>query len=110
MTPEDFLKLGVSYINKTGFRTSNNLCLRRFKCFYGVTPNVCCIVWNLLKDNLVPLAEPKHLLWSLCFLKQYNVESVQHAMFNTDEKTIRKWTWTFIKLLSELNVVSMYLL
>lgn len=106
MSPEEFLKLGVSYITKSGIRTSKNICIRRFKCFYGVSPKVCFIVWNLLDENLPPHSMPKHLLWCLCFLKQYSVESVRHALFNTDEKTIRKWTWTFIKLLSDLNVVN----
>jgi hypothetical protein len=84
---------------------SYNLGLRRFKAFFGVTPKICAIIWNLLSDLRPVSAKPKYLLWSLCFLKQYNTENLNHAIFGADEKTIRKWIWYFVRLLSELDIV-----
>lgn len=42
--------------------------LRRFKNYYGVSPNICNIIWKLIEANVPESCEPKHLLWTLCFL------------------------------------------
>lgn len=78
---------------------------RRFKTFYGVSPNICSILWGLIEQNVPETCEPKHLLWGLCFLKQYNNESVNRATFGTDEKTFRKYVWILIDLLAHIDVV-----
>lgn len=80
--------------------------LRRFKCFFGVSPQVCAIVWDECYNKLPNGAEPKHLLWCLFFLKQYQPEHVRRVILKADEKTIRKWTWSLITLLSDMNVVN----
>lgn len=80
---------------------------RKFRSFYGVSPNVCAILWNLLR-NKPEGAEPKHLLWCLIFLKTYGTEHVNSALVGVDEKTFRLWVWNFIELLSQMNVVNIY--
>ena len=50
-------------------------------------------------------AEPKHLLWALLFCKVYGSESVHHNLTGADEKTLRKWIFIFLGLISELDVV-----
>ncbi len=84
---------------------SVNLGYRKFRCFFGISPQVCSLVWELLKPKLCSGAQPKHLLWSLLFLRQYNAELTNRILVGADEKTFRKWTWYFIKLLSKLDVV-----
>lgn len=104
MNSEYFTKLGNCFI-KNRKNLSNSIRSRRFKSFFGITPTVCCIIWNMIKDDVPHESEPKHLLWCLCFLKQYPVEHIRQSLFTADEKTIRKWTWIYVKLLSNLNVV-----
>ena len=99
-----FLKLGSRYTRSK--MLTKKLPLRRFKSFFGVTPTVCCIVWNKIKMRAPRNAQPKHLLWCLSFLKVYSSESYRRAIFKADEKTIRKWTWTFVKPLANMDVVS----
>lgn len=73
--------------------------------FFGVTPEVSSIIWEKLKDELPEGSEPKHLLWSLLFLKQYCDEHNRRSILGADEKTIRKWTWVLVELLYKINVV-----
>lgn len=103
MDPHSFLKLGSKYTKSVVSRPK--IALRRFQSFFGVIPVVCSLIWDQLKNEAPSGAEPKHLLWCLSFLKEYSNEHYRRSIFNSDEKTIRKWTWTFVKLLSNLNVV-----
>lgn len=105
LTGHEFLKLGNVY-TKSSLTKSKPIALRRFKTFFGVCPTICSIVWKELNKNGLPQgALPKHLLWCLSFLKQYSTEHCRRSLFRSDEKTIRKWTWIFVKLLSDMNVV-----
>lgn len=103
MSSDEFLKLGNRYTDSKRSR-SQKVKLRRFKSFFGVTPTVCSLVWLRIKSN-APGSHPKHLLWGLLFLKQYSIEHIRRSIVNADEKTIRKWSWIFVKLISDMNVV-----
>lgn len=99
-----FLKLGNKYTQSK--MSSMPTAVRRFKSFFGVTPEVCCIAWNAIK-NKEPNAQPQHLLYCLSFLKEYSTEHYRRSIFKADEKTMREWTWKFVKLLSDIDVVSL---
>lgn len=99
-----FYKLGCSYMRHK-LKNSKIVGIRRFKSFFGITPEVCSVTWNLLDENMGNGYQPKHLLWCLHFLKQYQVDHVNRSIFKADEKTVSKWVWIFIELLAELNVV-----
>lgn len=104
--PMKFLKLG-NEISKTKRGQKESTKTRRFKSFFGVTPYVCSIVWTKIV-GIAPIGFlPKHLLWGLNFLKQYTSEHKRHSTLNADEKTIRKWTWIAVKLLSGLKMVKL---
>lgn len=107
MSTAFFLKIGNGYI-KHDRKLSKQTGLRRFKSFFGITPSVCSIIWDSLKNKIPAESAPKHLLWCLLFLKQYSVEHIRHTILNADEKTIRKWTWFYVKLLADLNVVNIF--
>lgn len=92
-------------IMKYGSSNSTMTGNRKFRAFFGVSPNACSVAWKLIKDK-PQSSEPKHLLWCLLFLKAYNKEHVNSALTGADEKTFRKWTWTFVELLAGLQVVS----
>lgn len=102
MTSELFLRIGNNYTNASFSYKSN---LRRFKSFFGVNPDICLIIWDMIKSEAPLHSKPKHLLWCLNFLKQYSTEHERRSIFKADEKTIRKWTWIFVELLSNLSVV-----
>lgn len=95
---------GLTYM-KHDSQKSSMVGYRKFRSFFGVSPNVCSVAWKLMK-NKPPQAEPKHLLWCLLFLKAYNTEHINATLVEVDEKTFREWTWKFVDLLASLNVVS----
>lgn len=104
VSPIQFLKLG-NQISKTKNGQKESTKNRRFKSFFGVTPYVCSIVWTQIV-GVAPIGfEPKHLLWGMNFLKQYTTEHNRHSTLKADEKTIRKWTWIAVKLMSGLKMV-----
>lgn len=94
---------GLEYANH-GMNNSKLTGLRKFKSFYGINPEICAILWNKLEDRPVG-SEPKHLLWCMLFLKNYNIEHVNCAITKVDEKTFRLWVWRFVELLADLDVV-----
>lgn len=102
LTAEQFYRISFPYINHTT-KKSVPIGLRRFKSFFGVTPQVCAKLWNLFECN--NLSQPKHLLWALLFLKQNGTEHERRSILKSDEKTIRKWTWVYVELLGKLNLV-----
>lgn len=55
------------------------------------------------------LIRPSHLLWALLKLKTYCTEEVCCSIITCDSKTCPKWMWTYVKLLSELQVAWFYL-
>lgn len=90
---------------KHGICKSKHIGLRRFRSFFGVSPNICSITWKMLRSTAPLGSTPKHLLWCLHFLKQYPSEHSRRSILDADEKTIRKWSWIFVKLLADLSVV-----
>lgn len=106
MNSNAFLKLGNRY-TESKYSSSDKTKLRRFKSFFGVTPPVCSIIWQRIKNRAPAGSQPKHLLWCLLFLKQYGIEHTRRSILDADEKTIRKWTWIFTKLLADLDVVQL---
>ena len=79
---------------------------RRFRGFFGVSPSIYAATWSKLRSFIPRGAAPAHLLWALMFLKNYSTEHVNSALAGVDEKTFRKWSWRFIKLISDLSIVS----
>jgi hypothetical protein len=74
------------------------------------------MVWDMLVEGgLLPKnGEPKHLLWTLYFLKCYPKEGPGCAAIGgsrgaIDPKTMCKWVWLFIERICELadEVVSL---
>ena len=79
---------------------------RQFRAFFGTSPLVCAICWDLLLEVRPHKALPEHLLWGLLLLKQYQIESVNATLVNVSEKTFSKWSHIFINLLANMDVVS----
>jgi len=82
---------------------------RRFRSFFGAQFEIVCMVWDMLGEGgLRPeKSEPKHLLWTLYFLKVYPQEgpgcpTVGGSRGAFDPKTMRKWVWLFLERIAEL--------
>ena len=110
MSVEDFWILGnqLTGHNVNQCRATGH---RRFREFFGVSPVICSIIWDILVSvqSIPSSGKPCHLLWTLLFLKRYLTEHVMSSIVGTDEKTIRKWVWRFIYVLSN-SLQSVYTL
>ena len=105
-----FLNVGCEMM---GWRSSplfNATTHRRFRSAFGLTADLCKKLWDLIgriaDQSIRVQARPKHMLWALFFLKQYSINDINSAISGADEKMFRKWSWCFIKLIAELNMVS----
>jgi len=57
----------------------------------------------LLVEDGINSKNPEHLFYALYFLKTYNSENNEAALFNIDEKTLRKYKWMFVEAISLLK-------
>ena len=63
-----------------------------YKQFFGLSPELTSLVWDLLTNPKIHVRLlPKHLLWALMFLKQYTNEGVLSGLAKVSPKTFRKW-------------------
>ena len=103
-----FYSMGMEMINGCEYSPLNNPNEhqeREFRSQFGVSWYVCEDVWNLLQVNLPKKwREPKHLLWSLIFLKVYKNEKTHSIIAGTSVKTFRKWAWSVLEDVSELDI------
>jgi len=90
---------------------------RRLRSLFGARIKIVLKIWSmLLEDGLRPKkSKPKHLLWTLYFLKVYPREAPGCSTGGgskgaIDPKTLRKWVWLFIGCITELadEVVSIF--
>jgi hypothetical protein len=72
------------------FKISQRIGLLPFTSPFGTPPQVVAIVCHLIDKR--EGAEPKHLLWTLLFLKVYASADVPHNMAGISKNTYRKWT------------------
>jgi len=95
-------------IIKKGVNMNTRLGQRRFAAHFGCSVDMCMLIWRKLQraETLPNMALPKHLLWTLAFLKLYGSEMVMAALCGCHEKTLRKWVWSFIEAIACLEIVS----
>jgi hypothetical protein len=107
-TKKNIQQAGLSACCKQKNFVSVDSIERYYKSIYGVSVAMATLIWNtLVEQELLPdKAQYKHMFWSLSFIKVYSFESVFVELFNTSDKTFRKWVWEFLKRISVLNIVS----
>ncbi len=100
-----FLQLGLSLVLGGGRQHSQSQATKQFHSLYGASPFVCSLLWGMIVGfgELDPYCHPKHLMWTLLFLKTYLPETILSIMLDATEKTIRKWIWYIIDTLSDLE-------
>lgn len=105
MSSQLFKKIGLKYIGHK-LSQSQHVGMRKFKAHFKVSTYICSIVWRKIIINGAPEgSQPKHLLWCLCFLKLYTTDHNRAAFLKADEETVRKWTWIFVSLVANLELV-----
>ena len=114
-SPSSYMDIGLQL---KGVRASTDgVNRRRWKSWFGVTPEIAAEVWCLLKvdwTNNLTSPNPEHLLWALSLLKTYKKEAEHASEFRVDEKTFRKWAFFYLegiarlasKVVSALNSIS----
>jgi hypothetical protein len=78
----------IERANRDGRRLGRN---RDFNSLFGVSANVCSVVWNLC--DFPSGTRPVHLLWAFLFMKVHGIEPVLIVIVNSgpNRKTFRKW-------------------
>ena len=72
---------------------SENTLKELFRSHIGCSFEVCADAWNRMvaRDSLPGDAKPKHLIWTLMYLKLYDTQRRSSVVLRSDADTIRKW-------------------
>lgn len=86
---------------------------RRIRAFFGAPTSIISNIWNLVwvklskqeSDSIIDDGvQFKYLLYALVFMKVYSTEEVHCSIVDwPSTKTFRKWSWYFVKKISELK-------
>ena len=109
----EFLQTSNSlYVQPGDDRRTLRGSLERYTQMYGVCPSITEFLWNYLvedpcTDDLLGSNRPcpKHMLWTLFFLRHYPTEAVAATIFHVGEKTFRKWVWLMIPVIAGMTHV-----
>ena len=78
---------------------------RRYRSLFGTSPDVCTKLWKYIGESKLKKSLPVNLLWGLMLFKVYASEHIKCCIALVDEKTFRKWSEIFMKLLADISVV-----
>ena len=106
VSSESFLLMGNAIASRLG-KSSSSTAIVRFRSYFGISPLVCSMLWDLLRSfrqTLPRTVSANHLLWALCFLKTYQSYYVLSSLVGgVDEKTYKEWVWKFVVAISKLK-------
>ena len=117
VTAQLFIDVAADEILKMNYTSRSTKFKRRWASSLKAPPEVCKELWEMLDPfNTMPGGvHPRHLLWSLHFLKVYPTNENGRAFVAwkrgaVDEKTWAKWTNIFVTAISflEHRVVSLF--
>lgn len=86
------------------YRRSNDVENDRFMANFGTPPSIVALLWQMMAsiNGIDTYCKPKHLLWTLMFLKTYATFDVIACRVGADEKTVRKWVWYVVFTVADL--------
>ena len=108
ISPDEFTSIGMSLMGRYN-HSANETSRRRFSAWFGTDSLTCSILWEMLYHYKwfdyagIRGTHPKHLLWTLLFLKCYATEAVHSSNVGVDEKTYRKWIWFYVEGINRLR-------
>jgi hypothetical protein len=90
------------------YRVGTRLFNKTFATLFGTKPVVVLHVYNeLVRNGVLPHNyEPKYLLWTLHFLKDYGTELGTALRLGVSHNTYMKWVWLTLELMQSVKVVS----
>ena len=125
VSPATFRTLASTYLNSSfpEPKRSTLVTNRVYKAHFKLNPLQTARVWEKLEDyigntNCVYKTQdsppqivswekhtlPKHLLWTLHYMKTYMTEDQTAVLFATTNKTFRKYFWAMVHFLNVLTV------
>ena len=107
---ERFVLMAGESIRGLELHLARSTVVGRFKAHFGVSPLHCAWLWLLSEDKLYQKdynVKRIHLLWTLNVMKTDDTEAVLKGRWGVDEKTIRKWLYVVLEVLSNLQAVSL---
>lgn len=102
ITPQISIELATTVIRWSSLTTEQD---RSYQAVFGVTPQICSSVWNLIKSIVTNNCSSQHLLWILTFLMGYQTEDFNSALISTDPKTFRKWGSIIVEAIASQRLV-----
>lgn len=101
-----FLQLGLE-IGGFTYRKSQKSNNRNFRSVYGTRPDAVCQMWEDIKtdegDDFPERAHPKHLFWTLMFMKMYGTNIQLAGRLKKDPSHIQPWVMYFGRRLQALK-------
>jgi hypothetical protein len=102
ITAQTFETLAAQIATRSkGAEIVNWLDERVMKAFYGTDANVMCDLWQRCRRP--SKTEPKHLLWTLMYMKLYCPEDVMTILCSTSKCTFLKWIWLWIEAIADFS-------
>jgi hypothetical protein len=86
---------------------------RQYRSHFGCSERLTALAWNrMVSDGCLPTkAQPKHLLWTLFWMKSYETEEICCSTCNVGcENTFRKWRGLMLQALKFMDLVSPFLI
>jgi hypothetical protein len=108
VTADEFMVLGLKFAGHPRVKSLLTN-LRRFKGWYGASPETCAQIFSDLKTTDINEArikdneDPSRFLMAMHFLRAYRTEEQTAGTFRMNEKTARKWCWKYAKKIQALK-------
>jgi hypothetical protein len=101
---QSLLSLGLTLAGFPEFRqkVDDNLKMRRFRAFFGMSPKAMVALYHDL-ITVFPKVDPGKLLMTMNWLKLYDTEHVMAGRWGLDEETIRRHVSKYIATIQELK-------
>mmetsp|Transcript_17549 Transcript_17549/g.32477 ORF Transcript_17549/g.32477 Transcript_17549/m.32477 type:complete len:363 (+) Transcript_17549:249-1337(+) len=77
---------------------------RAFVAFYNRTPEEAFELWEYCAPLIEKKTHPKHLFWSLMFMKLYVPIDCLSIMLDTCVPTLTRWIWLWIETIANRHV------
>lgn len=84
-------------------REGNQKDHRLFRALFGCPPLVCVDLWETC--SFTRGTAPKHMMWSLLFLKVYATEDVLCSILRCCRRTFRKWLWPTVLAIAKAKPI-----
>jgi hypothetical protein len=100
MTSSDFLD-SSSWSSLFAREFGTTYSERKFTEYFGVTPDICCILWARCQNQTAIDLLPKYLLWFLHFIKTNKTTYQLATACHVSTTWVSQWVWIMADILDE---------